>query len=322
MRIIVYSARSYDRDALREANAGLGHELVFVEDQLTPDTVRIVEGGAGVSVFVNDAVDARVLEMLAERGTRILVTRSMGVNHIDRTAAKLLGIEVHNVPSYSPNSVSEFTVGLILSLTRKIHRAYVRCRDQDFGLTGLVGVQLSDRTVGVVGAGQIGGLVLRALSGFGCRLIYFDQAARPELDGIATWVDIKTLAREADIVSFHVPLTKDTHHLVNAETIPFMKKGVMLVNTGRGALVDSSALIDGLKSGHIAGAALDVYEDEAGVFYTDRSEQPLQDDVLARLMSFPNVIVTSHMAYLTDHALRDIADTTLRAFTVFEKGLA
>ncbi|MFO1039802.1 MAG: 2-hydroxyacid dehydrogenase [Geminicoccaceae bacterium] len=322
MRIIVYSARAYDRDVMREANAGLGHELVFVEDQLTPDTVRIVEGGAGVSVFVNDAVDARMLEMLAERGTRILVTRSMGVNHIDKAAATLLGIEVHNVPAYSPNSVSEFTVGLILTLTRKIHRAYVRCRDQDFGLTGLVGVQLSDRTVGVVGAGQIGGLVLKALSGFGCRLVYFDQMDRPELEGIAKRVDIGTLARESDIISFHVPLTPDTHHLVNAQTVPFLKRGVMLVNTGRGALIDSTALIEGLKAGHIAGAALDVYEDEAGVFYTDRSEQPLQDDVLARLMSFPNVIVTSHMAYLTDHALRDIADTTLRAFTAFEKKVA
>jgi D-lactate dehydrogenase len=320
MKITVFSARAYDRESFEPVNRGLGHEITYCDALLTPETAALAGGSEGVCIAVNDQADATVIEALKAGGCRMLVTRSMGFNHIDLGAADRAGIPVARVPNYSPNSVSEFTVGLILSLTRKIHRAYLRSREFNFDLHGLTGTQLSDKTVGLVGAGQIGSLVLKALSGFGCRLLYHDLKAREELAPIAEFVDARELAAESDVIVLNLPLTPETHHLVNEETIPRLKHGALVINTGRGGLIEAAALVEGIKSGQIGGAALDVYEDEAGLFYQDRSSDVLSDDAFCRLMSFPNVIVTSHMAYLTDHALRDIAQATLQSFTEYEQG--
>jgi D-lactate dehydrogenase len=320
MRITMFSARAYDRESFNLVNRDLGHEITYHEERLTAGSVDLAKGSEGVCISVNDQVDAPVVQALKEIGCRVIVTRSIGYNQIDLAAADRAGIPVARVPHYSSHSVSEFTVGLILSLTRKIHRAYLRSREFDFDLRGLTGTQLSDKTIGVLGAGQIGRLVLKALFGFGCRLLYYDLHEHEELKGIAEYADARTLAGESDIVVLILPLTPDTHHLVNAETIPLLKPGALIVNTGRGGLIDAKALVDGIKSGQIGGAALDVYEDEAGLFYSDRSSDVLQDDTFSRLLTFPNVVVTSHMAYFTDHALSDIAHTALEAFSEFEHG--
>lgn len=320
MHITLFSARAYDRESFDLVNQGHGHEITYREELLTADCANLAKGSEGVCVSVNDQVDAAVVGTLKAGGCRVIVTRSMGYNQIDLAAAATAGMPVARVPNYSPHSVSEFTVGLILTLTRKIHRAYLRGREFDFDLRGLTGTQLSDKTIGVLGAGQIGSLVLKALAGFGCRLFYYDLRERAELKGIADYAQARTLALESDILVLNLPLTPETHHLVNAETIPLLKRGALIVNTGRGGLIDTRALVDGIKSGQIGGAALDVYEDEASVFYQDRSADVLQDDTFCRLLTFPNVIVTSHMAYLTDHALRDIAQTTLQAFSELEQG--
>lgn len=320
MRITLFSARAYDRESFELVNRDHGHDIAYREELLTADSAGLAEGSEGVCVYVNDKVDAAAIEALQSGGCRVIVTRSMGFNQIDVAAAERAGILVARVPHYSPNSVSEFTVGLILSLTRKIHRAYLRSREFDFNLTGLTGTQLSDKTIGVLGAGQIGSLVLKALSGFGCRLLYYDLKERAELREIAEHVDAQALAKESDIIVLNLPLTPDTHHLVNTETISRLKRGAFIVNTGRGGLVDAKALVEGIKSGQVGGAAFDVYEDEADLFYSDRSSDVLQDDTFCRLMSFPNVLVTSHMAYFTDHALDDIAQAVLRSFTEFQQG--
>lgn len=321
MRVTLFSSRAYDEESFNAANRDYGYDIAYRPELLDKDTAAFAKGSDGVAVFINDRADAAALEALKAGGCRLVVTRSMGYNHIDLQAAGRQGIQVARVPHYSPNSVSEFTVGLILTLTRKIHRAYARSRDLDFDLTGLTGTQLSDKTVGILGAGQIGSLVIRALAGFGCRLLYYDLRERADLQGIARFTDARTLARESDIVVFNLPLTPDTYHVVNDQTVPLLKRGALLINTGRGGLIDTRALIDGIKSGHIGGAALDVYEEEAGVFYSDRSEDILQDDTFCRLLTFPNVIVTSHMAYFTDHALADIARSVLATFRELEQGL-
>ncbi|MCP5419930.1 MAG: 2-hydroxyacid dehydrogenase [Gammaproteobacteria bacterium] len=320
MRITLFSTRPYDRESFQAANQHHGHEIVYREELLTAESAHLAQGSEGVCVYVNDRVDAPTIEKLKEGGCQIVVTRSMGFNQIDLVAAERNGLPIARVPHYSPHSVSEFTVGLILTLTRKIHRAYMRSRDFDFNLAGLTGTQLSDKTIGVLGAGQIGSLVIKALAGFGGRIVYHDRYEQPHLQGIAEFKDINGLTDISDIVVLNLPLTPETHHLVNAETIPRLKHGVLIVNTGRGALIDANALVEGIKSGQIGGAALDVYEDEASLFYSDRSADVLQDDTFCRLLTFPNVIVTSHMAYFTDHALSDIAGTALLAFSEFAAG--
>jgi D-lactate dehydrogenase len=320
MRFTIFSARRYDRDSFEAANREYRYELIYREELLTADNANLAQGSDGICVFVNDRVDSAALEALKTAGCRIVATRSMGFNHIDLEAARRFGVSVTRVPHYSPNSVSEFTVGLILTLTRKIHRAYLRSREMDFNLVGLTGTQLSDKTIGILGAGQIGRLVIKALAGFGCRLVYYDLREQDELREIAEYVDVHTLAQQSDIVVFNLPLTPDTLHIVNADTIPLLKRGALIVNTGRGGLIDARALVEGIKSGHIGGAALDVYEDEASVFYSDRSADVLQDDTFCRLLTFPNVIVTSHMAYFTDHSLDDIANSVLQSFREFEQG--
>ncbi len=322
MRLAVFDTHRFDREALEASNARYGHTLVFFEPRLTAQTARLAQGFPAVCSFVNDKVDAPALEVLHAGGTRLVALRSAGYNHVDLRAAERLGIQVVRVPEYSPYAVAEHAVALVLALNRRIHQAYARVRDWNFSLDGLVGFDLHGKTVGLVGTGRIGRAAAHIFHGFGCRLLCFDmkpdEALERELG--ARYVSLETLYREADILSLHVPLTPDTHHLVDARALEQMKRGVMLINTGRGALIDSKALIDALKRGHVGAAGLDVYEEEEGIFFQDLSGQVLQDDVLARLLTFHNVLVTSHQAFLTREALGNIADTTLGSVQAFERG--
>lgn len=317
MKTAVFSAKPYDRESLEAANAAYGFDLEFFDFPLTTQTAHLVGGYPAVSVFVNDDVNAEVIRELAKGGTRIIATRTAGFNHIDLDAAADHGIVVVRVPAYSPNSVSEFTVGLILALARHIPRAYNRVKDGNFDLTGLVGFELRDKTIGVVGTGRIGTELVKNLSGFGCRILAHDLYPSDEVRAYADYVEPEVMAAECDILCLMVPLTPDTKHLINERALPYLKDGVFLVNTSRGALLDTRAVIAGLKSGKISMLAIDVYEEEADLFYRDLSGEILHDDVFARLLTFPNVIVTGHQAYLTNHALRNIAETTLANLAEF-----
>ncbi len=319
MNIAVFSTKGYDQRSLQKINESFGHQLTFFETRLRAETAALAAGYDGVCIFVNDDVDAVAIERLALGGTRIIATRSAGYNQIDLQAAADHGITVAHVPAYSPNAVSEFTVGLILTLGRQIHRAYNRVRDNNFELDGLQGFELADKTVGVFGTGKIGAEVIKNLSGFGCRILAYDMYRNPTAEGLAEYVDsAKEVAEQADILTFHMPLTPETHHLINAETISRMKDGVFIVNTSRGALLDTAAIIDGLKSGKIGYLAIDVYEVEDDLFFRDLSNEIMTDDIFARLTTFPNVLVTGHQAFLTDKALGNIAETTLSNFAQFE----
>jgi D-lactate dehydrogenase len=262
------------------------------------------------------------LKLLQSSGVQLIALRSAGFNHVDLISAEKLGLKVVRVPEYSPYAVAEHAVGLILSLNRKIHRAYSRVREGNFSLEGLVGVDLHGKTIGIIGTGRIGAVMAKIMSGFGCNVLAYDT----QKDGVLIeklgvhYVDLSELFRKADIISLHVPLTPETHHMINESAFSQMKKGVMLINTGRGALIESHALISALKSGHIGSAGLDVYEEEENIFFRDLSEQILQDDVLARLLTFPNVLITSHQAFLTQEALAKIAETTFQNIRDFELG--
>ncbi|MCP3143897.1 2-hydroxyacid dehydrogenase [Pyxidicoccus xibeiensis] len=322
MRLAVFDTHRYDRDALEKANARFGHTLTFFEPRLTLQTAPLAEGFPAVCSFVNDKVDAATLEVLAKGGVRLVATRSAGYNHVDLEAAQRLDIRVARVPEYSPHAVAEHAVTLVLSLNRHIARAFSRVRDWNFSLDGLVGFDLAGKTVGVVGTGRIGRVAARIFRGFGCQVLCYDVApdAAFERELGVRYVPLEELFSSSDVISLHVPLTPGTRHMVDAAALARMKKGVVLVNTGRGALIDSRALLGALKSGHLGGAGLDVYEEEEGIFFQDLSGQVLQDDVLARLLTFPNVLVTSHQAFLTHEALGNIAETTLANVRSFEHG--
>jgi D-lactate dehydrogenase len=313
MRVAVFSAKIYDRSFLSAANVRFNHDLVFLEPCLELATAKLAEGFAGVCVFVNDCLDQAVLEQLKGYGVTLVALRCAGFNNIDLRAADSLGITVVRVPAYSPNAVAEFTIGLLLALERKIPRAWARVRDDNFALDGLIGRNLHGRVAGIVGTGRIGALVARTLRlGFGCEVFVSDPVANPELEAIGVrYVTAKALLEHSDIVSLHCPLTPDTRHLINAATIGRARPGLTIVNTSRGALIDTEALVEGLKCGHIGGVALDVYEQEADLFFTDLSNEIVQDDVFQRLLTFPNVLVTGHQAFLTEEALAAIAETTL-----------
>lgn len=311
MKIAVFSSKAYDQHSLELHNARFGHELTFFEPRLSPETVALARGFPGVCIFVNDRCDAAVIDDLARHGATLIATRSAGYNQIDLAAAARHGVTVARVPAYSPNAVSEFTVALILTLGRKIHKAYNRSREFNFEIAGLEGFELRDKTVGVFGTGKIGQMVVRNLSGFGCRILAYDQFPHETVKPWATYVDGPTFAQESDIITLHCPLTPDTHHILNEQTLPYLKDGVFIVNTSRGALLDTDKVIRCLKSGKIGYLAIDVYEEEADYFYRDLSDKvPTNDE---------NVLVTSHMAFLTDHALRNIAETTLGNFAEFER---
>lgn len=320
MRITVYSTRSYDRRFLDEANADGRHALTYLETRLDASTVATAAGSQAVCVFVNDRVVAPVLAALAKQGVRLVLLRSAGFNHVDLEAAALHGLAVARVPEYSPHAVAEHTVALILTLNRRIHRAFARVREGNFALEGLLGFDLHGSTVGVVGTGRIGGCFARIMLAFGCRVLATDRQPDPTLQAAGVeYVSLDALLAASDIVSLHCPLTPGTRHLVGAEALAAMKRGAMLVNTSRGAVVDTRAVIGALKRGHLGGLALDVYEEEADLFFRDLSHDVLQDDVFARLLTFPNVLVTGHQGFFTVQALAAIARTTLDNADAFER---
>lgn len=321
MKTAVYSTRRYDQSLLTRENAESGHELVFLQDRLTLDTVALAAGCEAVCVFVNDVVDAEVLTALAAQGTRLVATRSTGFNHIDAQAARQLGVAVVRVTDYSPYSVAEFTVGLLMAVNRKIARASMRTREGNFELDGLMGVDLHGKTVGMVGTGKIGSIFARIMLGFGCTVLGHDAHPNPAFEAMGgSYVPVQDLLARSDVVSLHCPLTPQTHHLVNRATLAAAKRGAILVNTSRGALVDTEAAIQALKTGQLGGLAIDVYEQEASLFFQDLSSTIITDDVIQRLVSFPNVIVTGHQAFFTEEAIGQIMRTTIESLTAFERG--
>ncbi|WJM96394.1 2-hydroxyacid dehydrogenase [Pseudomonas defluvii] len=312
MRALFFSSQTYDQESFRAAPAMEGLTLNFQAARLTEATAMLAAGHEIVCAFINDDLSAPVLEHLAAGGTRLIALRSAGYNHIDLKAAKRLGLSVVRVPAYSPHAVAEHAVALILALNRRLHRAYNRTREGDFSLHGLTGFDLYGKTVGVIGTGQIGLAFARIMAGFGCQLLAYDPFPNPQMQDLgARYLPLPELLAQARIVSLHCPLTEQTRHLINQQSLALMQRGSMLINTGRGALVDTPALSDALKSGQLGYLGLDVYEEEAQLFFEDRSDQPLQDDVLARLLTYPNVIITAHQAFLTHEALAAIAQTTL-----------
>lgn len=320
MRVAVFSAKSYDREYLSRANVLHGHELTFLEPRLTSETARLANGFSAVCVFVNDRAAAEVVAALAAGGTRLLALRSAGFNHVDLAAAARHAVRVARVPAYSPFAVAEHTVGLMLALNRKFHRAYSRVREGNFSLEGLLGFDMHGRAVGIVGTGKIGECVARILHGMGCRILLNDVAQNPDLAAMGDYVPLDRLLQEAEIISLHCPLLPATRHLIGGEAIARMRPGVMLINTSRGALVDTPAVIEGLKSQRIGYLGLDVYEEEEDLFFEDQSEQILRDDVFARLLTFPNVLITGHQAFFTREALTRIGEVTLANITAFERG--
>jgi D-lactate dehydrogenase len=314
MKVAVFSSKDYDRRFLDAANAAAGstHALRYIETRLTAATAALAGDAEAVCVFVNDQLDRPTLEELARRGVRLAALRSAGFNHVDLVAARDLGITVARVPAYSPHAVAEHTVALMLALNRRIHRAYARVREGNFALDGLLGFDLRGRTVGIVGTGTIGIEVARIMRGFGCRVIGADPGQDPAFTALGgSYVEMRTLLAESDVITLHCPLTPKTHHLIDEHAVARMKRGVMLVNTSRGAVVDTRALIAGLKSGRIGHLALDVYEEEGDLFFENLSDQMIQDDVFARLLTFPNVLITGHQAFFTAEALTAIAETTI-----------
>lgn len=319
MKVIVFSTKAFDRKFLDAANAEAGHDLTYLDVRLSAATAQLAAGTEAVCVFVNDRVDRATLQILAGLGVRLVALRSAGFNHVDLAAARDLGITVARVPAYSPHAVAEHTVALMLSLNRNIHRAYNRVREGNFALDGLLGFDMRGRTVGIIGIGTIGIEVARILAGFGCRLLGRDPERSDAFTGLGgSYVELPVLFAKSDIITLHCPLNPGTRHLIDAAAIATMKRGVMLVNTSRGAVIDTRAAIAGLKSGAIGYLGLDVYEEEGDLFFENLSDQLLQDDVFARLLTFPNVLITGHQAFFTVEALTAIAETTLRNITSFE----
>jgi D-lactate dehydrogenase len=322
MRTLIFSSQTYDRESFLAARLPDNLHLQFQPARLTPETVALAEGHEVVCAFINDDLSAAVLEQLAAGGTRLIALRSAGYNHVDLPTAQKLGISVVRVPAYSPHAVAEHAVALILALNRHLHRAYNRTRDGDFSLHGLTGFDLVGKTVGIVGTGQIGATFANIMSGFGCKLLAYDPVPNPQVQALgARYLSLEQLLQQAQIISLHCPLTPQTRHLINDRSLATLQRGAMLINTGRGALVDTPALIAALKSGQLGYLGLDVYEEEAQLFFEDRSDLPLQDDVLARLLTFPNVIVTAHQAFLTYEALGAIAQTTLDNIHAWANGV-
>jgi D-lactate dehydrogenase len=312
--IVVFSVKPYDRDGFDQANAALDAplDIEYLETRLTEQTVSLAAGSPAVCAFVNDIVSAPVLEALSRGGTRLVAMRCAGYNNVDLESAARTGISIVSVPSYSPNAVAEHTLALMLGLNRHIHRAYNRVRDGNFSLDGLVGFDMAGKTAAVIGTGKIGTILARLLWHLRCEVLAVDPFEDQHLLELGVrYVPLKDALGRADIVTLNCPLIEQTHHLIDREALATMKPGGMLVNTGRGALVDTLAVLDALKSGHLGSLALDVYEEEGDLFFEDRSDEIIDDDIFARLLTFPNVLITAHQAFLTHEALAAIAATTL-----------
>ncbi|MET0857012.1 MAG: 2-hydroxyacid dehydrogenase [Telluria sp.] len=318
MKIAVFSAERYDREFLDAANVVEGHQLKYFDAALDLETASLAAGHDAVCIFVNDTADAAVLDALQRGGTRLVALRCTGFNNVDLAAAERLGIKVVRVVDYSPFSVAEHAVALLLAVNRKIHRAYNRTRDSNFALDGLMGFDLHGKTVAVIGTGKIGRVFARIMRGFGCEVIGYDKFPSAEFEALGgRYATPREIGVKADIISLHCPLTPETYHIINADTLAQVKPGALLVNTSRGGLVNTEAAIDALKSGQLGGLALDVYEQEAGLFFRDLSSTVIADDVLQRLVSLPNVIVTGHQAFFTREAITTICETTLHSVTEF-----
>lgn len=307
IKVAFFDTKTYDRPSFEHYGSLNGIEFKFLESKLNMDTVEFAKDCDAVCVFVNDSVTAQVIERLHELGVRLIALRCAGYNNVDLTAA-FGKVHVSHVPAYSPYAVAEHAAALLLTSVRRIHKAYNRTRDFNFSLNGLTGFDLHGKTVGVIGTGRIGRIFIDICRGFGMEVIAYDRF--PKDDGLA-YVTLDELFSRSDIISLHCPLTDETRHLVNADAIAKMKKGVVLLNTSRGALIDAEALLEGIKSRKIGAACLDVYEEEADIFFEDRSGHIMDDELLSRLISMPNVIVTSHQAFLTEEALNNIAETTV-----------
>lgn len=311
--VAFYDTKQYDREAVLAAPGAKALNWTFHDFRLTAETASTAAGAEAVCVFVNDRLDRPCLEKLASAGVKLAALRCAGFNQVDLPAARELGIAITRVPAYSPHAVAEHAVALLMTLNRKIHRSFNRVREHNFSLAGLVGFDLYGKTVGIIGTGKIGRCTAQIFRGFGTRVLAHDPfpvsdwAAENKIE----YTSMETLLKESDVVSLHLPLMPETHHLLNAQTLAQMKPGAYLVNSSRGKLVDTTALIESLKSGHIGGVALDVYEEEEGIFFEDLSGHVLQDDTLALLLSLPNVLITSHQAFLTQEALGEIARVTV-----------
>lgn len=321
MKIAFYSTQPYDKTFFDCYNDSFGFTLEYFDTPLNAQTTSLVSECAAVCIFVNDQADAATLQLLAGKGVKIIALRCAGFNNVDLVAAKSLGMHVCRVPAYSPEAVAEHALAMIMTLNRKIHKAYNRVREQNFSLNGLLGFDIHGKTVGVVGTGNIGQAFCQLMRGFGCRILAFDLIANRALEQMGVeFVPLITLFQEADIVSLHCPLNDQTRHLINRDTLAMMKKGVMLINTSRGGLIDTKSVITGLKNGKIGYLGIDVYEQEEKLFFRDLSEDIIQDDAIQRLMSFPNVLVTAHQAFFTREALTQIALTTLKSIDELHRG--
>lgn len=324
IEVAVYDTKSYDREYLGNAAGAKNVAWRFHEFRLCADTAAAAEGVQAVCIFVNDIADPNCLEKLAALGVKMIALRCAGHNNVDLAAARELGLAVVRVPAYSPHAVAEHTVGLLLTLNRKIHRAYHRVRELNFSLNGLVGFDIRGKTVGIVGTGRIGRIAAQIFRGFEANVLAYDPFPSPDwakAHGV-NYSELDALLSASDVVSLHLPLLPDTLHLLNQKTIQRTKPGVFIVNTSRGKLIDTTALIAALKSGHIGGVALDVYEEEEGIFFNDLSGQVLLDDELSRLLMFPNVLITAHQAFLTREALNEIARVTTENIIKFNNGEA
>jgi len=321
MNVTVFNNKPYVEQFFKRANAKFNHELVFLEEHLSGASAAQAAGSQAVCIFVNDIADASVLERLKTIGVKLIALRCAGFNNVDLSAAEKLGLCVVRVPAYSPYAVAEHTVGLMLTLNRRIYRAHTRIREGNFSLDGLMGFDLHGTPVGIIGTGKIGQLVAKILHGFGCDLYAYDPNQSQECLKLGVqYVSLEDIYRKCFIITLHCPLIPQTHHMINAKAIELMQDCVMLINTSRGALIDTKAVIDGLKSERIGYLGLDVYEEEDDLFFEDLSNQIIQDDVFARLLMFPNVIITGHQAFFTHNAVQAIAETTLSNISTYERG--
>ncbi|KFC23449.1 2-hydroxyacid dehydrogenase [Epilithonimonas lactis] len=319
MKITFFSTKPYDKEFFDKVNKDFNFELEYFETHLGPHILNVIEHSDAVCAFVNDTLNAEVLESLSKKGMKYIALRCAGFNNVDLEAAKRLGIRVSRVPAYSPEAVAEHAMAMILTLNRKTHKAYNRVREQNFSLNGLMGFNLYQKTIGVIGTGNIGTAFAKIAKGFGAKILAYDITENQELKDLGIeYVSMDELLSQSDIISLHCPLMDATHHLINKESISKMKENVMLINTSRGGLIDTKAVIDGLKSKHIGYLGIDVYEQEEKLFFRDLSHTIIEDDTIQRLMSFPNVLVTAHQAFFTEEALHQIATSTLTSLSNFE----
>ena len=321
MKVAVFSTKSYDREYLDKLNQDRKHELVYFEASLKAETVRLAENFDAVCVFVNDKIDKELIEKLKRLGIKLIVLRCAGFNNVDIEAACEQNMPVLRVPAYSPNAVAEHALALIMTLNRKTHKAYNRVREGNFSIERLTGFDLNGKTIGVIGTGKIGCIFAKIMLGIGCEVIAFDKFPNPELQDLKVkYLPLEDVFKQSEIISLHCPLTPETKHIINNNSLNMMKKGVMIINTSRGKLIDTDAAIQALKEGRIGYLGVDVYAQEENLFFKDLSEMVILDDKISRLMTFPNVLVTAHQAYFTDNALTQIAATTLKNLSDFEQG--